>query len=143
MQRLLALAAKAHMEAAMLNHRMAAIPGSSAACAALLVPLLVALALEDMAAWVDRVTATGSRGEAMDRIFAEGLADVPRRGWSKPAAKTAAATMCPPSSTFLPGSSFASDGGGGGGGAPGSNAAGALVQPNIIDCAVVANMEDA
>jgi hypothetical protein len=61
--------------------------------------------------------------EAMDRIFAEGMADVAQQGWSAPAAKTAAATMRPPLLTSLPRLSFTFvGGGGGGGGVPGSDA---------------------
>jgi hypothetical protein len=83
---LLALAAKAHTEAAMLNHQMAPILGSPIACTALLAlaggalgALLAALGTEDLAAWAGRVAATGSGGGAMDRVFAEGLAEVTRR----------------------------------------------------------------
>jgi hypothetical protein len=125
-----ALAAKAHAEAAMLDHRMAAMPGSSVACAALLASaggapgaLLAALGPEDLAAWADRVAATGSGGEAMDRVFAEGLADVARRGWSAPAdvtMRSPPSTPPPRSSPAFVGGAVGAPGRRGGGGAPGS-----------------------
>jgi hypothetical protein len=108
-QHLLALAAKAHAEAGMVNHRMVAMPGLSPACAALLalvggVPgaLLAALRPEDMAAWLDRITAMGLGGEAMNCIFAEGLADIAPTGVVRSGSKDGSGDNAPAIAKFSP-----------------------------------------
>jgi hypothetical protein len=84
---MLFFAAKAYVEAAVLNHRMAMQPSSSLAYAALLASMETASVLsafrpEDLDAWAaDVVTAGGGMG-ATDRVFAQGLAGVARRRWS-------------------------------------------------------------
>ena len=84
---MLVFAAKAYVEAVVLDHRMAMQPSSSLAYAALHASMMTSSVLsafrpEDLDAWVADVVALGGGMGAKDRVFAQGLADFARRRWS-------------------------------------------------------------